>query len=287
VTPVPAPARTDRSRPHGRPAAALRSVSRRETPPVSPRLPRRVSGAAAGSAAATPAGAVLPRPVAPRIAPPRFRLRSLPEHRVVDRLLRSRLWIWLLGALLGGIVAMQVSLLKLNSGISRAVETTTTLERQNADLEGTIARLTSPNRIESGAGLLGMVMPAAGDVRYLTTSEQDAAHAVRRMRPPSEAAAALLANHGIVPGSLADLASATPATASTTGATASTTGATASTTGATASTTGTTATTGATATSGATATTATTGTTGTTGTTATQATQATNSLAGGTVAGQG
>ena len=30
---------------------------------------------------------------------------------------------------------MQVSLLKLNSGISRAVETTTTLERQNADLE--------------------------------------------------------------------------------------------------------------------------------------------------------
>jgi hypothetical protein len=279
VTPVPARARTDRSRPHGRPAAALRSVSRRETPPVSPRLPRRVSGAAAGSAAATPAGAVLPRPVAPRIAPPRFRLRSLPEHRVVDRLLRSRLWIWLLGALLGGIVAMQVSLLKLNSGISRAVETTTTLERQNADLEGTIAKLTSPNRIESGAGLLGMVMPAAGDVRYLTASEQDAAHAVRRMRPPSEAAAALLANHGIVPGSLADLASTTAAT-----------GATASTTGATASTTGTTATTGATATTattGATATTATTSTTGTTATQATQATQATNSLAGGTVAGQG
>jgi hypothetical protein len=294
VTPVPARARTDRSRPHGRPAAALRSVSRRETPPVSPRLPRRVSGAAAGSAATTPAGAALPRPVAPRIAPPRFRLRSLPEHRFVDRLLRSRLWIWLLGALLGGIVAMQVSLLKLNSGISRAVETTTTLERQNADLEGTIARLTSPNRIESGAGLLGMVMPAAGDVRYLTTSDEDAARAVRRMRPPSEAAAALLANHGIVPGSLADLASSTQAagaTASTTGASASPTGATASPTGATASTTGTTASTGTTATTGASAsttgTTGTAGTTGTTGTTATTATQATNSLAGGTVAGQG
>jgi hypothetical protein len=54
------------------------------------------------------------------------RIRALPEHRVIDRLLRSRAWIWALGALLGGIVAMQVSLLKLNSGISRAVETTTT-----------------------------------------------------------------------------------------------------------------------------------------------------------------
>jgi hypothetical protein len=159
---------------------------------------------------------------------------------------------------------MQVSLLKLNSGISRAVETTTTLERQNADLEATIARLTSPNRIESGAGLLGMVMPAAGDVRYLTASEQDAAKAVRRMRPPSEAAAALLANHGIVPGSLADLAAATAST-------------------------GATAATGATATTGTTGATAATGTTATTGaTTPATATQATTSLApAGTVAGQG
>ena len=44
---------------------------------------------------------------------------------------------------------MQVSLLKLNSGISRAVETTTTLERQNADLEASIARLSvaRPDRV--------------------------------------------------------------------------------------------------------------------------------------------
>ena len=142
------------------------------------------------------------------------RLRALPEHRVVDRLLRSRLWIWALGALLGGIVAMQVSLLKLNSGISRAVETTTTLERQNADLEASIARLSSPDRIESGATTLGMVMPPAGDVSYLTARPHDAASAVRRMRAPSEEAAALMANGGIVPGSLAEpVLTAAPATA--------------------------------------------------------------------------
>jgi hypothetical protein len=137
------------------------------------------------------------------------RVRALPEHRVVDRLLRSRLWIWALGALLGGIVTMQVSLLKLNSGISRAVETTTTLERQNADIETAIARLSSPDRVDSGAQVLGMVLPDAGQVSYLRAGPQDASRAVRHMQPPSDAAAALLANGGVVPGSLAP-ASTTP-----------------------------------------------------------------------------
>jgi cell division protein FtsL len=131
------------------------------------------------------------------------RVRALPEHRVVDRLLRSRLWIWALGALLGGIVTMQVSLLKLNSGISRAVETTTTLERQNADLETAIARLSAPERVDTGAQALGMVLPDAGQVSYLRAGPQDASRAVRDMQPPSDAARTLLANGGVVPGSLA------------------------------------------------------------------------------------
>ena len=234
MTPVPERVRPERTRDHGRPVSSLRSVARRETAdpaPLSPRVPRRVSGPVARNAAAATAGAALPRgaarPVAPRAVPRRLRLgplRALPEHRVVDRLLRSRLWIWALGALLGGIVAMQVSLLKLNSGISRAVETTTTLERQNADLEAAVARLSSPDRIESGAGTLDMLMPAAGDVRYLTSGQQDATKAVRRMQPPSDAAAALMANRGIVPGSLAELAAppVTPATTTVTPATPST-----------------------------------------------------------------
>ena len=193
-----------------RPASARSRTRPHARTPVAPRGPRRISGPVAA-----PAGAVLPRRGTTSVF---GRLRALPEHRVVDRLLRSRLWIWALGALLGGIVAMQVSLLKLNSGISRAVETTTTLERQNADLEASIARLSSPDRIESGATTLGMVMPPAGDVSYLTARPHDAASAVRRMRAPSEEAAALMANGGIVPGSLAEpvlTAAPAPATATT------------------------------------------------------------------------
>jgi hypothetical protein len=162
-------------------------------PSIAPRGPRRISGPIA-----VPAGAPLPRNTSVFA-----RIRAMPDHRIVDRLLRSRLWIWALGLALGGIVTMQVSLLKLNSGISRAVETTTTLERQNADLEASIARLSSPDRVESGAATLGMVMPPAGDVDYLSAGPNDAANAVRRMQPPSDDAAALLANNGIVPGSLA------------------------------------------------------------------------------------
>jgi hypothetical protein len=170
---------------------------------VAPRGPRRVSGPVARRAIAVPAGgAALPR----RSGTTGLfaRVRALPEHRVVDRLLRSRLWIWALGLLLGGIVTMQVSLLKLNSGISRAVETTATLERQNAALESSIARLSSPDRIETGATTLGMVMPPAGDVEYVSPGGGDAARAVQRMQPPSADAAALLENGGIVPGSLVE-----------------------------------------------------------------------------------
>jgi hypothetical protein len=180
-------------------AARARRRTHARSTVAAPRGPRRVSGPVARRPVAAPAGAAKGRGTTSVLG----RVRALPEHRLVDRLLRSRLWIWALGALLGGIVTMQVSLLKLNSGISRAVETTTTLERQNADIEAAIARLSSPDRIATGAQTLGMDMPAAGAVSYLRPGPRDAQRAVQRMEPPSEAAAALLANGGVEPGSLA------------------------------------------------------------------------------------
>jgi cell division protein FtsL len=163
---------------------------------IAPRQPRRVSG----PLRPLPAGAPLPR--RRRGTTGVFeRLRALPEHRVIDRLLRSRAWIWLIGVLLGGIVAMQVSLLKLNAGISRAVTTTATLERQNAALEGEIARLSSSERIQAAAVEDGMVMPAAGDVDFLhARPDRDAMKAVRGMVPPSDEAAAVMENGGREPG---------------------------------------------------------------------------------------
>ena len=148
------------------------------------------------------------------------RLRVLPDHRILDRLLRGRAWICFVGVALVGIVAMQVWLLKLNSGIGRAVETTATLERQNSEMEASIARLASGERIRAAADKRGMVTPAAGEVHYLHVRPgSDAARAARRMRAPSDAARELMANAGVVPGSLAAApvtTTAAPATEATT-----------------------------------------------------------------------
>jgi cell division protein FtsL len=106
--------------------------------------------------------------------------------RLMDRLARSRVWIGLIAFVLIGLVAMQVSLLKLNAGIGRAVETVSTLERSNAALRSEVSRLSAGERIASLAASKDLVMPAPADVTYLRgrDSSGDAARAARRMRAP-------------------------------------------------------------------------------------------------------
>jgi hypothetical protein len=132
------------------------------------------------------------------------RISRLPDHFVVDRLLRSRACIWLIGIMLGGIVAMQVSLLRLNAGISRAVQTQSTLELQNATMQASIAEATSSEKLRAAAADAGMVEPQAGDTRYLRARPTtDPRRAARRMKPPSEQAGLIMSNGGRLPGALA------------------------------------------------------------------------------------
>jgi hypothetical protein len=188
------PPQTAAARARTRQPTARTARARTATRPVAP---RRVSG---------------PLRPAPAAAPPLRRgntgvferLRALPETRVVDGLLRGRAWIWLIGVLLGGIVAMQVSLLKLNAGISRAVTTAGTLERQNADIEAQIGNLSNGQRVRDAALAQGMITPAAGDVGFLPARpDRDPRLAARRMQPPSDTAAAIMENGGREPGVLA------------------------------------------------------------------------------------
>jgi hypothetical protein len=174
--------------------AGARSPHARAQPRRMPH-PRRVSGPIARSVPAV----TLP---APRHGSTGAfeRLRALPDHRMVDRLLRGRAWIWLIGLMLGGIVAMQVSLLKLNAGISQSVERASTLERVNADLETDVARLSSGERIQQAAAAEGMVAPPAGDVGFLRARpEIDPRLAAERMQSPSDEASRLMANGGHAP----------------------------------------------------------------------------------------
>lgn len=116
--------------------------------------------------------------------------------RAMDRLVRSRGWIVVVGFALIGIVAMQVSLLKLNAGIGRAVAGATTLERSNSTLRLDVSQLSATDRILRLATEKGFVMPAPVDVHYLRAGglASDGRRAVENMRAPGPGA------NGLTPG---------------------------------------------------------------------------------------
>ena len=173
MTPAHAPAR-----------AAARTRARRVAPRgAAPRLrpgraPRRRR--CAGGAAALPR----PRPARPACS---RRVRALPEHRVVDRLLRSRLWIWALGALLGGIVAMQVSLLKLNSGhLARGRDDHDARAPERRARGGDRAALVArPDRVRRRDARDGDAARRRRELPH-APGRRTPASAVRRMQPPSD-----------------------------------------------------------------------------------------------------
>jgi hypothetical protein len=160
---------------------------------TAPYAPRRVSGPVRRP---LPAGA----PVRGRTSAFE-RIARLPDYKLVDRLLRSRACIWLIGILLGGIVAMQVSLLKLNTGISNAYRTAETLEHKNQAYKAQIAELSSGELIRDKAIDLGFVDPDAGNNRFLNSRgvEKDAKRAGKRITPPSDAAKQVVLNNGKLP----------------------------------------------------------------------------------------
>jgi hypothetical protein len=182
-------------------SAAATAAGRQRALPRTPYHPRRTSG----PAAAARGEVAYPRP---QRAPARPPLRvvaggaaiatrvadialDVSGSRLMDRIVRSRMWIGIIAFGLIGIVAMQVSMLKLNAGIGRAVETASTLERTNSSLRGEVSRLSNGDRIQSLAGARGFVMPAPADVTYLRSRDPrgDAVRAARRMRAPDRAIA--------------------------------------------------------------------------------------------------
>jgi hypothetical protein len=139
------------------PTAAPRRAPLRR--PIGPRVPRRVSGPARRRPQVARQPSLGARILAGVLA--------LPDQRFVDRLIRGRVWIPLVGFLLIGIVFMQVSMLKLNAGIGSDVQKSSDLERRNGELRADLAKLEAGERIQQAAGKLGMVMPAPDQVRYL------------------------------------------------------------------------------------------------------------------------
>ena len=136
----------------------------RSAPPAAVPAPQR--RAISGATVATPLAARRPRAAGPPL---------------LDSLLRCRAWIWLLGIALGGIVFMQVSLLKMNAGISR-------VGRDGGDAASAptrSSRARSPSsptgdRIRTLATGMGLIAPDAGSVDYLERPARRRRAAARR-----------------------------------------------------------------------------------------------------------
>ncbi|MFL5821942.1 MAG: hypothetical protein ACJ764_00710 [Solirubrobacteraceae bacterium] len=166
------------------------------TPPAATSAGR--AGAAARRTAAAPSSSQVPRPArAPLTRVPRrvsgpvkrarkrsavpetwaVRLlhgtvsftRSLPDHRLIDRLVRGRAWIPVLGVLLAGIVATQVEVLKLGASMGRWMERSAALTSRNQSLQASVAALSDDQRIERLAARMGMVVPAPTAITFLSS----------------------------------------------------------------------------------------------------------------------
>jgi len=161
-SPAPRPARTAPSRRARRVSAPAR------TPP------RGGVRSSQGAAHAPSLGLVLARRVA-----------ALPDARLLDRLARGRLWIALLAVGLVGVVFLQISLLKLNTGISRGVQTAQTLERQNTELKFELSRLGGGERVQDSAAAMGFVLPATGQPEFLDAARVSAVRAAAIVTPPA------------------------------------------------------------------------------------------------------
>lgn len=140
-------------------------TARKHRPPQSPRSPRRVSGPVRGRE-------VRRSPASRRTASVSSRLvafiGSLPDHPLLDRIVRGRAWIPLLGALLAGIVAMQIEVLKLGTSMGRSIERSSALATRNGELQASVAALQDDQRIERLAAGMGMIMPAPEAIGFLS-----------------------------------------------------------------------------------------------------------------------
>jgi cell division protein FtsL len=156
-----------------------------------PKLPRRISGpvVARGGGVSLPLPGFAPPslPLRERVPQPRVRparpqrvprdrqltrralrgVLSVPDLPLLDRIVRGRTWIALLGVMLAGIVTMQVEVLKLGREIGAASGQATVLQSRNELLRASVAGLSNVQRIEQLAVQQGMVMPPPMGVGFV------------------------------------------------------------------------------------------------------------------------
>jgi cell division protein FtsL len=94
---------------------------------------------------------------------------------------RGRAWIAVLGALLVGIVALNVATLSFAASAGKIDEQITALEKENSMLESREAERYSTARVRSEASQLGLVMPNTEEPQLIEPQPTDVATAAARL----------------------------------------------------------------------------------------------------------
>ena len=97
------------------------------------------------------------------------------------RMTRSRAWIGVLATMLAGIVTLNVVSLSYTSSGGKIAARSEALARQNALLRAKLTKDLSGPRIENVAAANGLVIPAPSDIEYLSTGDEYAKVAARRI----------------------------------------------------------------------------------------------------------
>ena len=106
---------------------------------------------------------------------------GIADSGVVIGMARSRVWIGVLGVLLGGIVAINVVGLSLSASGSQISAKIDELIRDNSVQQSRLAHRLSNGRISKEASALGLAVPAPDAVHYLKAGDADAQQAAKRL----------------------------------------------------------------------------------------------------------
>jgi hypothetical protein len=130
------------------------------------------------------------RPAPRRAAPKRHRLLGAPlqaildapDHPLLERLIRGRLWIGLVAFALIGIVAMQLLVLKLNTGIGKGLQQQAQLQHENATLSIANSTAAAGEEIEPQAAHRGMQIAPVGAIHFMRAGPSYVAGAASVLR---------------------------------------------------------------------------------------------------------
>jgi cell division protein FtsL len=105
---------------------------------------------------------------APVLAPPRRKPRAVPSVRPVNPLRSGVTWIVVVGALLAGLVALNVAVLQLNVRVDKLNRERTDLVNRNNQLSSQLSSASASPRIEALAKRrLGLVYAPASTTSYV------------------------------------------------------------------------------------------------------------------------